>query len=335
MMSRIFVRMRRLRRWFSRSERALKWLGLQRNETNPDEPGLLLIQIDGLGHGQFQRALSAGRLPFLKHLLQQEGYSVSSLYAGVPSTTPAVQAELFFGKKTALPAFSYLDPKNGQLVKLFDPPAAKCMEQELGVEADGLMAGGAAYGNIFGGGAEEEETHFCVSALGWQELRRALNPLTFLLLLVMNIMSVFRVAALLVIEFGLSLVDFVRGIRKGQHLRSEAKFILARVGVCIGLRELIVIGASVDLARGLPVIHVNLAGFDEQSHRRGPHSAFAHWVLKGIDHAIRRLWTEAKRSPGRDYRVWIYSDHGQESVIPYKSLSGGRSIQAVVGELVQ
>jgi endonuclease/exonuclease/phosphatase family metal-dependent hydrolase len=335
MISRVFVRMRRVRRWFNRSERAVQWLGLRRDKGSEHEPGLLLIQIDGLGHAQFQRALDKGRLPFLKHLLRREGYSVKSLYAGVPSTTPAVQAELFYGKKTALPAFAYLDPESGLLVKLFDPPAAKRMEQELGVEADGLMAGGAAYGNIFGGGAEEEETHFCVSALGWKELRRSLNPLTFLLLVFLNSMSVLRVAALLVIEFGLALVDFARGIRSGQDLRSEASFIIARVGVCIGLRELIVIGASIDLARGLPIIQVNLAAFDEQSHRRGPHSAFAHWVLKGIDQAIQRLWREAKCSPARDYRVWIYSDHGQETVTPYVTLNGGRKIQAVVADLVQ
>lgn len=335
MISRIFGRLRRLRRRFNRSERALRLLGLRRDDSGSHEPGLLLVQIDGLGHTEFQRALAGGRLPFIRQLLQREGYCVKSLYAGVPSTTPAVQAELFYGRKTALPAFSYLDPVSGTLVKLFDPPAAKRMEQELGVETDGLMAGGAAYGNIFGGGADEEETHFCVSALGWKELRRSLDPLTCFLLVLMNIMSVIRVLALLLVEFGLAVVDLVRGIRSGQDWRSEARFILARVGVCIGLRELIVIGASIDLARGLPIIQVNLAGFDEQSHRRGPHSAFAHWVLKGIDFAVRRLWMEAKRSPARDYRVWIYSDHGQESVVSYKQLSGGRSIQTVVTDLMR
>jgi endonuclease/exonuclease/phosphatase family metal-dependent hydrolase len=331
---RLFVRLRRIRRWFNRSERAVNWLGLSRDQGQSHEPGLVMIQIDGLGREQFERALAKGRLPFLRRLMKREGYSLKSLYAGVPSTTPAVQAELFYGKKSALPAFSYLDPADSSVVRLYDPPAAKRLEQTLALEADGLTKGGAAYGNIFGGGAEEAETHFCVSALGWSELRRGLNPLTYLLLILMNFMSVLRVLALIVAELGLSIVDFVKGVRSGQDLRSEAKFILARVGVCIGLRELIVIGACMDIARGLPIIHLNLAGFDEQAHRRGPNSAFAHWVLKGVDHAIRRVWIDAKKAPARDYRVWIYSDHGQETTIPYIALVG-RKIQTVVAELMQ
>jgi endonuclease/exonuclease/phosphatase family metal-dependent hydrolase len=331
---RLFVRLRRMRRWFNRSERAVNWLGLSRDRGQSHEPGLVLIQIDGLGYEQFERALDKGKLPFLQRLLKREGYSLKSLYSGVPSTTPAVQAELFYGKKSALPAFSYLDPDDSSVVRLYDPPAAKRLEQALRVKADGLTATGAAYGNIFGGGADEAETHFCVSALGWSELRRGLNPFTFLLLTLMNFMSVLRVVALILAELGLAVVDFTKGVRSGQDVLSEAKFILARVGVCIGLRELIVIGACMDIARGLPIIHLNLAGFDEQAHRRGPNSAFAHWVLKGVDYAIRRVWVDAKKSPARDYRVWIYSDHGQETTTPYVELCGTK-IQAVVADLMQ
>ncbi|MGE0859445.1 MAG: endonuclease/exonuclease/phosphatase family protein, partial [Gammaproteobacteria bacterium] len=89
------------------------------------------------------------------------------------------------------------------------------------------------------------------------------------------------------------------------------------------------IGAGMDLARGLPIVHVNFAGFDEQSHRRGPNAAFAHWALKGIDAAIARLWRQAMRAERRDYRVWIYSDHGQERVKSYP-LVHGQALQAVV-----
>jgi endonuclease/exonuclease/phosphatase family metal-dependent hydrolase len=333
MIPRLFVKLRRIRRWFNRSERAVNWLHLSRDRAQSHEPGLILIQIDGLGRDQFERALASGKLPFLRRLLKREGYSLKSLYAGVPCTTPAVQAELFYGKKSAVPAFSYLDPDDSSVVRLYDPPAAKRLEQTMSLESDGLTAGGAAYGNIFGGGAAEAETHFCVSALGWSELRRGLNPLTFVLLILMNFMSLLRVLTLSVAEFGLAIVDFAKGVRSRQNLVYEAKFILARVGVCIGLRELIVIGACMDIARGLPIIHLNLAGFDEQAHRRGPGSAFAHWVLKGIDHAIRRIWVDAKQSPARDYRVWIYSDHGQEHTVPYTELTG-KKIQAVVADLM-
>lgn len=335
MITRIFVRLRRIRRWFNRSEWGVRWLGLSRVHGKGNEPGLVLIQIDGLGYDEFYKALQKGQLPFLRKLLVRQGYETHSLYTGLPSTTPAVQAELFYGKKTSVPAFSYIDPRTRKVVKLFTPAPARELDRQLNRESDGLLEEGAAYGNIFGGGAEVDETHFCVSALGWSELRQALNPLTFLLLLLMNFMSVVRILALLLIETGLSLVDAVKGLwssERKEFLR-EAKFILARVGVCIGLRELIAIGTSIDITRGLPVIHLNLVGFDEQAHRRGPSSAFAHWGLLGIDHTIKRIWLDAKHSSARDYHVWIYSDHGQEDTVPYAQLSG-TPIQTVVRDLV-
>jgi endonuclease/exonuclease/phosphatase family metal-dependent hydrolase len=90
-----------------------------------------------------------------------------------------------------------------------------------------------------------------------------------------------------------------------------------------------VIGGKIDISRGLPVIHLNFLGYDEQSHRRGPQSLFAHWSLKGIDDAVARLWRAANRSPWRHYDVWVYSDHGQAPVTPYRRLVGYSIEQAV------
>ena len=88
-------------------------------------------------------------------------------------------------------------------------------------------------------------------------------------------------------------------------------------------------GARLDMVRGLPIIHLNFLGYDEQAHRRGPASAFAHWSLRGIDHAIRRTWRAARRAQRRDYQVWIYSDHGQEAAAAYHELAG-RTLQEAV-----
>ena len=122
------------------------------------------------------------------------------------------------------------------------------------------------------------------------------------------------------------------GLIAGEDLWQELKFVPTRVGICILLRELVTIGASIDAARGLPVIHLNFLGYDEQAHRRGPNSAFAHWSLKGIDAAIKRIWNAAHRSSRRDYRVWIYSDHGQESTVPYPVV-GGQTIHQAVAQI--
>jgi hypothetical protein len=82
------------------------------------------------------------------------------------------------------------------------------------------------------------------------------------------------------------------------------------------------------------VIHCNLLGYDEQAHRRGPSSTFAHWTLKGIDACIGRICHFARSSAYREYEVWIYSDHGQEATIPYESREG-RSIQQAVADILR
>lgn len=329
----MFFRLQRgWRRWqrrLSRSEWAIHLLGLSRAPSAPTEPGLLLIQIDGLGRDQFDAALAHGRLPFLRRLLRREGYVLHDLYAGVPSTTPAVQAELFYGARAAVPAFSFIDRTSDADVRLYEPAAARELEDALAAEHAALLEGGAAYGNIFTGGACEQDAHFCVSALGIGPLLRAANPFAIALLALGNLGSVLRIAGLLCAEIGLALWDFFRALGRDTHLAHELKFVPTRVAICIGLRELIAIGAEIDLARGLPVIQLNLVAYDEQSHRRGPDAEFAHWALKGIDGTIRRLWRAALRSEHREYRVWVYSDHGQARVTPYP-MQYGRAIDEAV-----
>jgi endonuclease/exonuclease/phosphatase family metal-dependent hydrolase len=95
----------------------------------------------------------------------------------------------------------------------------------------------------------------------------------------------------------------------------------------------VAVGARLDIARGLPVVHLNFSAYDEHAHRRGPSSSFAHRALGGIDRAMGRVWRAAQRSARRDYDVWIYSDHGQEDVLPYpahRRLSLPEAVQSVL-----
>jgi len=332
MIGRVELFFRTIRRRLSRSELAVRLLKLSTSEAKVTEPGLIMIQIDGLSHGQLRRALDKGEMPFLKKLLRRDHYQLHTLYAGVPSTTPAIQAELFYGVKHAVPAFSFYHRPTGQVVRMFDPAPAAALEQELAKQGKPLLAGGSAYSDIFTGGAAE--SHFCPSSLGWGDVLQAANPFGLLFLLLTNLYSLLRIATLLVLELGLALVDFGSGLIKGHDLGKELKFIPTRVGICILLRELITIGVKMDIARGLPIIHLNLIGYDEQAHRRGPYSLFAHWALQGIDDAVARIWRAARRSARREYDVWIYSDHGQEPTISYAKLTG-QGIETAVGRVLQ
>ncbi len=333
MIGKLEKHLRRARRFFSRSEWLARWLKLPIFEGAASRPGLLMIQLDGLSRREFEKALANGELPFLQRLLQREHYQLKSLYSGLPSSTPAVQAELFYGVKQAVPAFSFKDSRLERIIRMFEPEAASHVEKRLMAEGDEpLLREGSAYSDIYTGGAAE--AHFCPAALGWGPSLRRVNFLVTLVLLITNAYSFLRTAVLLPLEFGLAFVDFVRGVNLGHNFFKELKFVPTRVAICILLRELIVIGAKIDMVRGLPIIHLNFLGYDEQAHRRGPDSKFAHWTLKGIDDAVKRLWAAAGRSKWRHYDVWVYSDHGQARVVSYEQ-SQGLTIEKAVQETFQ
>lgn len=317
---------------FSRSEWAIRLLRLSRLSA-PDSaaaavsPGLVMVQIDGLSMTQFNRAVHKGHAPFLKDLMLKERYVLHSLYSGLPSNTPAVQAELMYGVKTCVPAFSYVPQSLGRPIKMFDSSFVEQFEPTLKQKGEGLLTGGSSYSNIYTGGAQE--AHFCFGQMGWGGIWHAINPLVFPFLVLLYIDIFFRTFVLFLIEIALALGEFFRGVLQGRVFWKELEMIWLRSLVCVLLREYIVAGACMDIMRGLPVIHLNFLGYDEQAHCRGPSSAYAHWSMRGIDDCIRRIHDVIRQSPCREYDLWVYSDHGQEKTTPYLVKYGKTAEQAI------
>lgn len=310
-------------------------LGLTPSSESPSHPGLILIQIDGLSFAQFQRGLREGNLKFLKRLKTRHHYTVHTFYSGVPSATPSIQGELFYGVRQAVPSFAFVDRDTGEATSMLSQRTALKTERQIATKGSPLLEGGSSYSNIFGGGADE--ARFCCTATGFGELFSGVNPLKLIAIILWYLPSFLRAIALVIIEIILALADCIRGLIDRKELFQELIFVPTRVGVSILLRELVVISTAIDIARGVPIIHLNFLGYDEQAHRRGPSSKFAHWSLKGIDHAIQRIVNTAKGKSSRDYEVWVYSDHGQEEVIPYPQLTGeeiGEAIERVCGDHV-
>lgn len=330
MIARMKSFLHRMRSHISRSEWIMRHFKLAISGSPSYDPGLVLIQIDGLSHTEMQKAMDAGRLPFLQSLLQKEQYQVSEMYSGLPSSTPAVQAELFYGVKHAIPAFCYYDSACERIFSMFEGDDVREMEKRLQAQGDPLLEKGSSYSNIYTGGAAE--AHFCMAKYGWPDILRKASPPILALIMLLHVYSLARVVVLFFLELGLAIIDFFRGVIAKKNLWAELKFIPSRLAVCIIMRELIVMRTSIDLQRGLPIVHMTFLGYDEQSHRRGPDSRFAHWTLKGIDYAIKRIFKASRRSMRRDYDLWVYSDHGQSKVISYQSQTG-ENVQSSISRI--
>ena len=333
MLGRLGKKLYRLRRFFSRSEWAARHL---RPREYPGEdhavhsPGVLLIQIDGLGYDRLLEAIDKNLLPFLQRLIQRDHFVLRKFYTGMPSATPAVQAELFFGVRSAVPAFKYYDRTASRERVMFDAEDVDRLAEELEKEGAGLLAGGSSYSNIFAGGAEE--ARFCIQSMQLDSMFRDIKLRKLVWFFISNFDKICRIIGLSLLEAGLAVLDFFKGILIRKNLFKEFKFIFSRIAACIVMRELIRLHVKMDIARGLPIIHANFIGYDEHSHRRNPSSAFALWTLKGIDAVIKDLVHKAVRSDKRDYRVFIYSDHGQEPTVPY-FIQTGRSLRTAVKDV--
>jgi len=287
--------------------------------------GLVLVQIDGLAHNSLNEAMESGDVPNIAALMADAGYRLHRMYSGLPATTPAVQAELFYGVRAAVPAYSFVRHFDGLPVRMSQPEAAAAVER--GFESRALLAGGSSYCNVYAGGAVE--ARFCIASLEWTDPFRTRRPLALLAAVPLHAGDVVRTAALTARELVRAPVEFAAAVARGEDARSELAFAASRVAVGVVMRDLATLSTVVDIARGAPVIHIDLIGYDEVAHRRGPDSPVCRSALQGIDRAVGRIAAAARRSTSRTYQLWVLSDHGQQTTVPYVEREGRTLEEAV------
>lgn len=271
--------------------------------------------------------MEQGQLSFLKKMIERGYFRESSFYSGIPSTTPAVQAEVMYGVKCAVPAFQFLHLNSGQVFRMFEHDAARTIVEERLTGGEPLLKDGASFSNIYSGGAKEARC--CAETTTLPNVLKNLDPLRILAISVLYFFTLLRICWLALLEVVVATWDMFQGILTGRGWQNEIRFVPERVAVSIVLREWIRIAVKVAVAKGTPVIYANFLGYDEQAHLRGPSAAFAHWGLKGIDGVAKDLFKTMKRSDARDYELIVFSDHGQEDTRVY-DYEYGQTIQDAV-----
>lgn len=169
-----------------------------------------MLQIDGLTYTQLLRAMKKNRLPFLSHLMKAQSHHLQPFYSGMPSTTPAVQAELFYGVKSAVPAFQFIDRSRSQTFTMGYTWSADHVAQGLPRSSGQLLSGGRSYANIFTGGADQ--ARYCVQTMRLDSLLKAMNPLRLSALLLCNLGKLVSIAGYATVELIMAVFDFLRGV---------------------------------------------------------------------------------------------------------------------------
>lgn len=290
--------------------------------------GFVGIQIDGLSAPHLQTALQKGYLPNLARHLSR-GYQLREYQAGLPSTTPAAQAAIFYGHCKDIPAFRWFEKDSGQLISCNDPDHVQHFRERLFAHRSGLLEGGSSYCNILDGGAARSV--FTVSSPRPQTLFGRFGGWRLLLLLVLHPLRVCRM-------FGASLIEFFTDHLERRHAKrtrpwqvSPGLFPFIRIICNVLLRELQTFGVIADIYAGVPAIYTTYSGYDELAHHYGPGSRPALKNLKYTDKRIGEIMRMLHYAPGARYELIILSDHGQTPGYPFHNRFGvtlGEAISA-------
>ena len=307
----------RLRRRFYRVYYRLKYLPFARERRDRrTEPGrgFIGIQIDALAFEDLERAMAAGHLPFLRRLVERDGWTLRRYPAGLPSATPAAQAAIFHGTKARIPAFRFYEKAEHRVIIGSQTSSMQFIRDRL--PDHGVLDGGSSYVNLYDGGADR-----AVWTLSDRNRRPFLQNLgggRVLLLLLLHPIRTLRMVFVAVLEYFREERDRLISQIQGHATHYWWYLPFLHIGTNVVLRELQTLAILLDVHIGVPAIYSTYNAYDEFAHHFGPGSRTAYKSLRALDRRIKEIFKSVNRIPGRPYDIYILSDHGQTPSIPYR-----------------
>jgi hypothetical protein len=279
------------------------------------EPGMLIVQLDGVAEPVLRWAVRAGNLPTLGQWLRSGSHRLRSWHTGLPSTTPAAQAGILHGASQQIPAFRWFEKDTGKLMVSNRPRDAAVIEQRLSDGRGLLRDGGVSIGNAFSGDAAVSlltVSHAALpgrSARGWATFMA--SPYGFTRALVLGVGEVFT-------ELHQARLQRRRNL---QPRVSRSGAFLALRPASMLLRDVNISLIAEQMARGAPAIYCDLVDYDEVAHHAGPARPESMRQLESLDRmlgVLQRLAPEAARR----YHLVVLSDHGQSQGATFRQRYG-------------
>ena len=278
-------------------------------DVDPGQRGLVMLEIDGLSYHHLDKAITEGRLPTLKRLMEHEGFRISRVDCGIPSQTSACQAGIMFGDNDDIPAFRWYD-KEKQKLYVSGSDAAELNRRYA--SGNGLMRGGSSINNMLDGDARKSILTLADLFEGGSEEKKRRAEDIYLLML--NPYFLTRT----IVFF---LVDVVREVWEGwQQKRQDVQprlnrlahgYPFMRAATTVFMRDIAANLTTLDIIRGAPSIYVTWPGYDEVAHHSGPWTSDAFKSLATYDQVIARIHRTIREKAPRPYDLIILSDHGQ------------------------
>jgi uncharacterized membrane protein YvlD (DUF360 family) len=296
------------------------------------EPGVVLIQIDGLARSILEDRIAAGGAPNLARWLRSGGMTLDRWEPLLPTQTSASQAGILHGNNDGIPGFRWWDKQAQRLLVSNHPKDAREIMRRIS-NGDGLLAkGGASIGNLLSGDASRSFLTAATIDDPVHEVRRShvldwffVSPYSYVRWILLSIGEVIKEVIQARAERTAGIAP--RGAR-------GFPYPLARAATNVLLRHLSTALVIEEMWRQTPAIYVNFVDYDEIAHHAGPDRVEARESVGGLDRIIGLIEKAAADAP-RPYRFIVLSDHGQTPAAMFEDLyrkTLEKLIQALAGE---
>ncbi|MFF0711535.1 phage holin family protein [Streptomyces bauhiniae] len=310
--------------------RLLRLADRRRRATLPcaSTPGLVCVQLDGVGHDVLTAAVRDGLMPTVARWLATDGiipptHRLTAWRTDWSSQTGASQLGILHGSTWDVPAFRWYEKDRGEVMVCNRPTSAAELQRRataLTGEAGLLAVDGASRGNLFSGGAGEQALVLSIATRrrGRENRSRAGYFAYF-----SDPANAVRTALSFFAEIGREIGQSTRARFAGQHPRvgRGGLYPFVRAFATVVERDVVVAAVMGDLLAGRTAVYADLVAYDEVAHHSGPDSRDVRQVLKRLDRSLALIEKAAEHAP-RPYRLVVLSDHGQSPGETFRSRYG-------------
>jgi Type I phosphodiesterase / nucleotide pyrophosphatase len=293
---------------------------------------LVILHVDGVSASMLERAVRGGDMPFVRRLIEAEGYEVHRYRCGVPSTTPFAQAGILYGDNSEIPSFRWWDREREVLVKFGAGSTFKKVADKYFRGCRPLTEGGACIAACYPAGAADD-FGIAYQDRSYGTTERSRSAATVLVPYLVNPAHLGDWVWQTVAMTGRTARDYVTARSHGRY--AARKYVATDVVEEIFVHHLTRYAVQKAMREGYSPIYGAFYAFDETAHAFGPGDAAVRRMLKHVDHTIRKVAAAC----GDAYEMVVLSDHGQVDAIPFplakrlEEMAPGRLIVTASGGL--
>jgi uncharacterized membrane protein YvlD (DUF360 family) len=295
-----------------------------------NQPGVVIVQIDGLAHPILAGRVRAGSVNNMASWIRSGSHTLSKWEAMLPSMTSASQAGILHGTNDGIPAFRWYERDRQKLMVSSSPVDAAEIVRRLS-NGEGLLSNnGVSICNLVTGDA----TRAYITTAAIKDESQGIGDSKAFLGFFLSPSGYLRSFTLFMGEFIKERYQARRTHRSGvqPQMHRGMKYAGMRAASNVLLRDVNVSLIIEEMYRGANVIYADFTDYDELAHHCGPERVESFEALDGVDRAIGTLAKAAEDAP-RPYRFIILSDHGQSLGLTFKQRYG-QSLGEVVRDLM-